>query len=75
VKVVKRQTLKGMAGPVKEVVADLLGDGCKAGDLSGYVIIGLKRTGFQIASNAVNDTSELVILQEIVRSLSEVLDD
>lgn len=64
-----RTVLEGMAGPVKEVVADLLGDGCQASDLAGYVIIGLSRTGFRIASNAHNDAGELVILRDIVKSL------
>lgn len=69
----KRQVLEGMAGPVKEVVADLLGGGCQASDLAGYIIIGLTRTGFRIASNASDDAGELIILRDVVKALNHNL--
>jgi hypothetical protein len=70
----KRTVLKGMAGPVKEIVADVLGNGCTADGLSGYIVIGLQQGGFQIASNAGSDEGEYAILCGIVQALRANLD-
>lgn len=69
----RRETLAGMAGPVKEVVADLLGGGTQTSDLRGYIIIGLRERGFQLASNVADDAGELVILRRVVQALAAQL--
>lgn len=69
-----RRVLEGMAPAMIEIVADLVG-APDPGELMGYVVVALRKDGgFGIASNAVDDASEAVILRDILGQLETAHD-